>query len=215
MHGTARDPNAFAQELFRGLPPRYDALEALLSLGQNGRWRAEMIRHVEDPRPTSVLDVATGTAGVALDLVQRTPASVTGLDLTHEMLRRGRERVERKGETERVRLVAGQAERLPFPDATFDALTSALSMPFDCTLAKLNPDMTKLPMNCGGVILAVAVICASTSRTVQPVHSDGAAHWGSVSACRSAANAFRSAWMMPQTSVLTTGCPSQQFRMPR
>jgi demethylmenaquinone methyltransferase / 2-methoxy-6-polyprenyl-1,4-benzoquinol methylase len=123
VHGTARDPNAFAQQLFRGLPERYDALEAMLSLGQNGRWRAEMISHVEDHRPSSILDVATGTAGVALDLVRRTPARVTGLDLTHEMLRRGRERVEHKGETERVRLVAGQAERLPFPDATFDALT--------------------------------------------------------------------------------------------
>src|ERR1700737_2407735 len=81
-------------------------------------------------------------------------------------------------------------------------------MPFDCTLAKLNPDRTKVPINCGGVILAVAAMCASTSRTVQSVHSDGAAHWASVSPCRSAASAFRSAWMMPQRSVLTIGCPS-------
>jgi demethylmenaquinone methyltransferase / 2-methoxy-6-polyprenyl-1,4-benzoquinol methylase len=123
VHGTARDPNAFAQELFRGLPPRYDALEALLSLGQNGRWRAEMISHVREPSPNSVLDVATGTAGVALDLVQATPAHVTGVDLTHQMLRRGRARVEQRGAAKRIRLVVGQAERLPFPDATFDALT--------------------------------------------------------------------------------------------
>jgi demethylmenaquinone methyltransferase / 2-methoxy-6-polyprenyl-1,4-benzoquinol methylase len=123
VHGTARDPNAFAQELFRGLPQRYDALEALLSLGQNGRWRAEMISHVQDASPRSVLDVATGTAGVALDLVQTTPANVTGLDLTHQMLRRGQERVERRRATNRIRLVVGQAERLPFPDASFDALT--------------------------------------------------------------------------------------------
>ena len=123
MDTTTRDPNEFAQELFDGLPRRYDALAEVLSFGQNGRWRNEMVRHVEAGRPSSILDVATGTAGVALELVGRTPARVTGLDLTHPMLRRGQERIEHAGATERVQLVVGQAERLPFPDATFDALT--------------------------------------------------------------------------------------------
>ena len=123
MDITTRDPNEFAQELFHGLPRRYDALAEVLSFGQNGRWRNEMVRHVEGGSPSSILDVATGTAGVALELVDRTPARVTGLDLTHPMLRRGQERVERAGATDRVQLVVGQAERLPFPDATFDALT--------------------------------------------------------------------------------------------
>jgi demethylmenaquinone methyltransferase/2-methoxy-6-polyprenyl-1,4-benzoquinol methylase len=120
---TTRDPNEFAQELFDGLPRRYDALAEVLSFRQNGRWRNEMVRHVETGHPRSILDVATGTAGVALELVGRTPADVTGLDLTHPMLRRGQERIERAGATDRVQLVVGQAERLPFPDATFDALT--------------------------------------------------------------------------------------------
>jgi demethylmenaquinone methyltransferase/2-methoxy-6-polyprenyl-1,4-benzoquinol methylase len=56
-------------------------------------------------------------------LTDRTSAEVTGVDLTEEMLRRGRDRVAARGATDRVRLVAGQAERLPFPDQTFDALT--------------------------------------------------------------------------------------------
>jgi demethylmenaquinone methyltransferase/2-methoxy-6-polyprenyl-1,4-benzoquinol methylase len=123
VDAVTRDPNEFAQDLFDGLPRRYDALAEVLSFGQNGRWRNEMVRHIEDRRPTSILDVATGTAGVALELAARTPARVTGLDLTPPMLRRGKERVERAGATDRVRLVVGQAERLPFPDATFDALT--------------------------------------------------------------------------------------------
>jgi demethylmenaquinone methyltransferase/2-methoxy-6-polyprenyl-1,4-benzoquinol methylase len=123
VDGAARDPNDFARELFRGLPRRYDALEALLSLGQNARWRAEMISHVEGQRPDSILDVATGTAGVALDLLPRTPARITGLDLTPTMLRRGQTRIEQRGATDRISLVVGHAERLPFADATFDALT--------------------------------------------------------------------------------------------
>ncbi len=66
MQRTATDPNHFAQDLFAPLPRRYDLLEHLLSLGQNERWRREMISHVGRRDPQTVLDVATGTAGVAL-----------------------------------------------------------------------------------------------------------------------------------------------------
>ena len=117
------DPNRFAQELFTGLPKRYDLLEEVLSLGQNPRWRRAMVDHIVPAGPTRVLDVATGTAGVALQLARRTPGRVVGLDLTEAMLRRGRERVARDRNGSRVQLVAGRAERLPFPDEAFDALT--------------------------------------------------------------------------------------------
>jgi demethylmenaquinone methyltransferase / 2-methoxy-6-polyprenyl-1,4-benzoquinol methylase len=123
VQATHVDPNRFAQDLFRQLPRHYDFLEELLSLGQNGRWRREMIAHVVDHAPRSILDVATGTAGVALALHQRTEADITGIDITEAMLRRGRERVQRAGASDRVRLLVGQGERLPFPDDSFDALT--------------------------------------------------------------------------------------------
>jgi demethylmenaquinone methyltransferase / 2-methoxy-6-polyprenyl-1,4-benzoquinol methylase len=119
---TAADPNSFAQDLFAPLPRRYDLLEDVLSLGQNRRWRREMITHV-DGDPRAVLDVATGTAGVALALARRTRAHVTGLDVTEAMLRQGQARVARDGVADRVELVAGRAEQLPFPDEAFDALT--------------------------------------------------------------------------------------------
>jgi demethylmenaquinone methyltransferase/2-methoxy-6-polyprenyl-1,4-benzoquinol methylase len=123
LQTTATDPNRFAQDLFRPLPHRYDLLEELLSLGQNRRWRREMVTHVEGGDPNAILDVATGTAGVALVLRRRTGAHITGIDITEAMLRRGHERVARVGAANRVRLVVGQAERLPFPDNSFDALT--------------------------------------------------------------------------------------------
>jgi len=118
------DPNAFARDLFDGLPARYDALEELLSFGQNRRWRTAIVDAVAQARPRTVLDVATGTAGVALMLARRTGAEVTGVDLTEEMLRRGRDRVLAADEVRgRVRLAAARAEQLPFADETFDALT--------------------------------------------------------------------------------------------
>ena len=117
------DPNRFARELFTGLPRRYDLLEAILSLGQNERWRRAMVDHVVPAAPARVLDVATGTAGVALQLADRTPGRVVGVDLTEAMLRQGRENVARGRAGSRVQLVAGRAEQLPFPDDAFDALT--------------------------------------------------------------------------------------------
>ncbi|HZI38814.1 MAG TPA: class I SAM-dependent methyltransferase [Acidimicrobiia bacterium] len=117
-----RDPG-FAQELFTGLPGRYDLLAEVLSFGQNGRWRRAMVDQIVPAAPHRTLDVATGTAGVALQIARRTPGQVVGLDLTEAMLRRGQENVRRDGAEDRIRLVAGSADRLPFPDATFDALT--------------------------------------------------------------------------------------------
>jgi demethylmenaquinone methyltransferase/2-methoxy-6-polyprenyl-1,4-benzoquinol methylase len=117
-------PNAFAQDLFRALPQRYDVLEELLSFGQNRRWRTAMVDAVVAGRPPDrVLDVATGTAGVALMLTERSGAAVLGIDLTEQMLRVGQGRVAAHGRNGRITLVAGRAEQLPFEDDTFDALT--------------------------------------------------------------------------------------------
>jgi len=116
-------PAAFTRALFAGLPPRYDRLAAVLSLGQDGRWRKEMIDHVAAGQPATVLDVATGPAAVALELAHRTKARITGIDLSEDMLSRGQHNVAAAGLEDRISLVLGQGEQLPFPDATFDALT--------------------------------------------------------------------------------------------
>ena len=120
---SRQDPTTFAQQLFQGLPRRYDLLAEALSFGQNRRWRRAMVDSVVEGSPATVLDVATGTAGVAVQLARRTGARVTGIDITEAMLRRGRAAVQREGLQTRIALVSGQAELLPFPDGTFDALT--------------------------------------------------------------------------------------------
>jgi len=117
------DPNRFTQQLFTPLPDRYDRLAQILSLGQDGRWRRTMVDHIVPDHPDLVLDVATGPAGVALQLADRTGGQVVGIDLTLEMLRQGQTNVARRAMADRVRLVAGRGEQLPFPDASFDALT--------------------------------------------------------------------------------------------
>ena len=126
------DPNRFARDLFDGLPDRYDRLAELLSFGQNGRWRAEMIGHVV-PADGVILDVASGTAGVARQLAVRSAgedgggehgrARVVGVDLTEAMLRQGQRRVTAAGMRDPISLAVARGEQLPFPDASVDALT--------------------------------------------------------------------------------------------
>jgi demethylmenaquinone methyltransferase / 2-methoxy-6-polyprenyl-1,4-benzoquinol methylase len=82
-----------------------------------------MVDAIVPARPSSVLDVATGPAAVALELARRTDARVTGVDLTREMLLAGAANVGRSAEAGRVQLLLARAEQLPFPDASFDALT--------------------------------------------------------------------------------------------
>ncbi|HXQ62251.1 MAG TPA: class I SAM-dependent methyltransferase [Acidimicrobiales bacterium] len=113
--------NRFAQRLFSPLPERYDRLAEVLSFGQNGRWRRALVDHVVEASPGLVLDVATGPAGVALQIAARTGARVVGVDVTEAMLRRARLNVGRAGA--RVHLALGRGEQLPFADGTFDAVT--------------------------------------------------------------------------------------------
>jgi demethylmenaquinone methyltransferase/2-methoxy-6-polyprenyl-1,4-benzoquinol methylase len=115
--------NAFAIELFSGLPPRYDALAEVLSFGQNARWRRELVSHLSVHHPRTVLDVATGTAGVAIALAAATDARITGVDISDAMLERGRQRVDRAGLAGRISLQTARAEALPFQPDSFDAVS--------------------------------------------------------------------------------------------
>ena len=115
--------NAAANALFAPLGPTYDRWSRLLSLGQDPRWRRFLVSRVEAGPGDEVLDVATGTAAVAIELVRRIGCSVVGLDQSPEMLASARERVEAAGLGDRIHLVEGTAEQLPFEDGAFAALT--------------------------------------------------------------------------------------------
>jgi demethylmenaquinone methyltransferase/2-methoxy-6-polyprenyl-1,4-benzoquinol methylase len=112
-----------ARELFAPLGPTYDRYARLLSFGQDPRWRAFLVSRVEVRATDTVLDVATGTAAVAIELANVTGCSVIGVDQSPEMLAAGHARVERAGLAHRIELREARAEELPFDEAAFDALT--------------------------------------------------------------------------------------------
>ena len=111
---------AVARTLFAPLGPTYDRYAALLSLGQDPRWRRTLVSHVDVGPADTVLDVATGTGAVARELLAQKGCSVVGVDPSPEMLAEARRRLPAE-----VRLVAGDAESLPFDDDAFDAVTFA------------------------------------------------------------------------------------------
>jgi demethylmenaquinone methyltransferase / 2-methoxy-6-polyprenyl-1,4-benzoquinol methylase len=110
--------------LFAGLPRRYDLAGALLSFGQDPRWRRAMVRKIQARPGDRVLDVATGTGMVAEALVRRYGCSVVGLDQSPEMLSGARAKLDADSRlASRVELIRGEAESLPFEDCEFDHLT--------------------------------------------------------------------------------------------
>jgi demethylmenaquinone methyltransferase / 2-methoxy-6-polyprenyl-1,4-benzoquinol methylase len=112
-----------AQELFAPLGPTYDRYANLLSFGQDPRWRRFLVSRVPDDA-LRVLDVATGTAAVAIELARAVPErTVLGIDQSAGMLAAARRRVERAGLADRIELRESHAESLPFAGGEFDALT--------------------------------------------------------------------------------------------
>ena len=110
--------------LFAGLPRRYDLAGALLSFGQDPRWRRALVRKVQAGSGDTVLDVATGTGMVAEALVRRYGCTVVGLDQSSEMLSGAQAKLDCDPQlASNIELVRGEAESLPFGDREFEHLT--------------------------------------------------------------------------------------------
>lgn len=117
------------ESMFDAVAPRYDLLNRVLSLGIDRYWRIQAVRLLADEQPRRVLDVATGTADLALEAERQLhPREVVGIDLSAEMLRYGRDKIQERGLGGRVSLVQGDAEALPFDDDAFDAALVAFGV---------------------------------------------------------------------------------------
>lgn len=112
-----------APGVFAGIAPQYSWAGAVLSFGQDPRWRRFMVSKLGAVPGSLVLDVAAGTGLVSRDLAARLSVNVISLDPSGPMLRAGIPANEAAGLADRIHPVLGRAEVLPFADGTFDALT--------------------------------------------------------------------------------------------
>ena len=116
-------------QMFNNIAPYYDLLNRTLSLGIDRTWRKKAIRRLTTHKPVKVLDVATGTADLALEIQRQLDCEqVIGVDISNEMLEIGRKKVSKKGLDDRITLVSGDSENLQFQDNTFDAVTVAFGV---------------------------------------------------------------------------------------
>jgi len=118
------------REMFDSIAPRYDFLNRLLSLGIDRRWRKFAVKQITYKEAGQILDVATGTADVALQIAAVTPPSVTisGIDFSEQMIELGRIKVRNSPFSERITLQVAPCESIPFSDNRFDSATIAFGI---------------------------------------------------------------------------------------
>lgn len=124
------DRNRSIGEMFSSIAPRYDFLNRLLSLGTDRRWRRAAVAWITPERGGVHLDVATGTADVALEIFRQKGggAIVAGVDISPAMMRIGRKKADRAGVADRLLFVQAPGEALPFRDAAFDSASIAFGI---------------------------------------------------------------------------------------
>ena len=122
--GSKRDQ---VERMFDAISPKYDLLNRICSFGIDQRWRRKVIRTLQADGARNVLDVATGTADLAI-MAARTGMRVTGVDISAGMLGAGRKKIERAALTDSITLVQADSEQLPFATGSFDAAMVAFGV---------------------------------------------------------------------------------------
>ena len=116
-------------KMFDSIAFRYDFLNRFLSAGIDVQWRKKAIKQLKELQPQVLLDVATGTADVAIMTYrQLKPTKIIGIDISEGMLDLGRKKIEKLGLTKNIELFSGDSENIDFPDAYFDAVTVAFGV---------------------------------------------------------------------------------------
>jgi demethylmenaquinone methyltransferase/2-methoxy-6-polyprenyl-1,4-benzoquinol methylase len=126
--GIVEGKKPHIERMFNSIAPRYDVLNRMLSGGVDQQWRRVVMKEVLDSQPQRLLDVATGTADLALMAARKGVPQVIGVDIADQMLDVGRRKVSKADLDGRVELLNGDAEKLPFSDRQFDVATVAFGV---------------------------------------------------------------------------------------
>ena len=115
-------------KMFDTISKEYDGLNRVISFGIDVKWRKKVVEIIAATNPKSVLDIATGTGDLAINLVKTSASKITGLDISEGMLEVGRNKIEKLQLTNTIDMVLGDSEKIPFEDNSFDAITVAFGV---------------------------------------------------------------------------------------
>jgi len=110
-------------KMFDAISKNYDGLNRIISIGIDVKWRKKVVKIVGKNKPKQILDIATGTGDLALMMAELSPDKIIGLDISEGMLAVGKEKIAKVNLSEKIEMVVGDSEEMPFDEDTFDAIT--------------------------------------------------------------------------------------------
>lgn len=115
-------------QMFDTISTNYDGLNRVISFGIDIKWRKRVVAILKKKQPSTILDIATGTGDLAINLVNTGAKKIIGLDISSGMLAVGKKKIEEKKLNDIIEMVVGDSENLPFDENTFDAITVAFGV---------------------------------------------------------------------------------------
>lgn len=115
-------------KMFDAISKEYDGLNRVISFGIDVKWRDKVVDIVAEHKPKNILDIATGTGDLAINLAKTTATEIIGLDISAGMLDVGRKKITQKQLDSKIKMVVGDSENLPFDDNSFDVITVAFGV---------------------------------------------------------------------------------------
>jgi demethylmenaquinone methyltransferase/2-methoxy-6-polyprenyl-1,4-benzoquinol methylase len=110
-------------QMFDNISENYDGLNRVISLGIDVKWRKKVVKIVGQNNPKQILDIATGTGDLAIMMAALNPDRIVGLDISEGMLEVGKQKIAKENLSDKIEMVVGDSEEMPFADNTFDAIT--------------------------------------------------------------------------------------------
>ena len=116
-------------KMFDTISEDYDGLNRMISFGIDVKWRKKVVNLVNESNPNEVLDIATGTGDLAINIAKNTSSNkVIGLDISEGMLNVGKEKIAKENLSNKIEMIIGDSENIPFKDNSFDAITVAFGV---------------------------------------------------------------------------------------
>lgn len=115
-------------QMFDTISGNYDGLNRVISFGIDVKWRKKVLQIVKDSNPKTILDIATGTGDLAILMAETKAEKIIGLDISVGMLEVGKQKIASKKLSQKIEMMVGDSEKMPFEDNTFDAITVAFGI---------------------------------------------------------------------------------------
>ncbi|MDO1501478.1 bifunctional demethylmenaquinone methyltransferase/2-methoxy-6-polyprenyl-1,4-benzoquinol methylase UbiE [Winogradskyella maritima] len=154
-------------KMFDTISKEYDGLNRVISFGIDIKWRNRVVDIVRKTNPKQILDIATGTGDLAISMADTSAEKIIGLDISPGMLEVGEEKIKAKNLSDKIEMVVGDSEDMPFADNTFDAITVAFGVRNFMNLEKGLEEILRI-LKPGGLFVIL-----ETSVPTKPVYKQG------------------------------------------